>query len=269
MSKSQRRGWSADVARRGVTLIGRAALGLLAVTACGPIAHIPPRPAPQSLPGALAPSDSDATLAHTLAPVLYLQRDETFPLSRVVAVVFAERHVVAYHLLWRDDAYGAWLPFTIPTDEEIVWVGYDPASRTPTDVWTYWHGKELHVPWNHLPVEIDVQWGKHGSIPRGMPLGDLPWSRSMNFFYAATIFGVPDLLLGRIQRKGPICFCHGSKRYREFTRMLPSADRLDGVVRPDEAKRALGAVFGVPYSDKRALPLLERKRPALPDDVVK
>lgn len=269
MSKSQPRSRWSNVARRVLTLTGGVALGLLAITGCGPIAHIPPRSAPESLPGALAASDSDATLAHRLAPVLYLQRDETFPLSRVVAVVHAEQHVIAYHLLWRDDAYGAWLPFTIPTDEEIVWVGYDSVSRTPSDVWTYWHGKQLHVPWTRLPVEIDVQWGKHGSIPRGMPLGDLPWSRSMNFFYAATIFGVPDLLLGRIQRKGPICFCHGFRRYREFTRVLPTGDRLDGVVRPAEAKRAMGAVFGVPYSDKPGLPRLERKRPALPEDVVK
>src|SRR4051812_23554638 len=106
MSKSQRRDRLADVARRVVTSTGCVALGLFALTACGPIAHIPPRPAPESLPGALAPSDSDATLAHTLAPVLYLQRDETFPLSRVVAVVHADRHIIAYHLLWRDDAYG-------------------------------------------------------------------------------------------------------------------------------------------------------------------
>ena len=239
------------------------ALGLVLMTGCGPIAHIPtPRPTPSSLPGALDATDPDAALAHTLAPTLYLQRDESFPLSRVVAVVHADRQVIAYHLLWRDDAYGAWLPFTVPTDEEIVWVGYDSVTRAPTDVWTYWHGKQLHMPWTKLPVEIDVQWGKHGSIPRGMPLGDLPWSRSMNFFYAATIFGVPDLLLGRIQRKGPICFCHSYKRYREFTRVLPVADRLDGVVRPGEAKRALGLVFGVPYSNKTALPHLARHQPA-------
>jgi hypothetical protein len=253
MSKSQRRAGLAGVAGSLCTPLSGLALGLL-LASCGPIAHIPSRPAPESLPGALAATDPDAVLARTLAPTLYLQRDESFPLSRVVAVVHSASHVVAYHLLWRDDAYGAWLPFTVPTDEEVVWVGYDSTSGAPTDVWTYWHGKELHVPWTHRPVEIDVQWGKHGSIPRGMPLGEIPKTRSMNFFYAATIFGVPDLLLGRIQRKGPICFCHGSRRYREFTRVLPVADRLDGVVRPERAREALGAVFGVPYSNKRLLP---------------
>jgi hypothetical protein len=233
---------------------------LLAVAACGPHAHIPPRPTPSTLPGALADGERDAVLARRLAPVLYLQRDESFPLSRVVAVVHPNRELVAYHLLWRDDAHGAWIPFTIPTDEEVVWVGYDPATREPTDVWTYWHGRELHTKWTSLPVEVNVQWGKHGSLPRNMRLGDLPWDRSMNFFYAATIFGIPDLLLGRIMRKGPICFCHGSRRYREFTRPLRVADHIDAIVRGDRTYEALGAVFGSPYSQKGPWPL----PPAIP-----
>src|SRR5687767_6738293 len=84
---------------------------------CGPIAHIPA--APITVPGALADTDSAALLARTLAPVLYLQPDEWFRLERVVAVVHPERRIIAYHLLWRDDVHGAWLPFTIPTDQEI------------------------------------------------------------------------------------------------------------------------------------------------------
>ena len=68
----------------------------------------------------------------------------------------------------------------VPTDEEIVWVGYDSTSRAPTDVWTYWHGKVLHSAWPRTLVEIDVQWGKHGSIPRGMRESELQlgtWQR--------------------------------------------------------------------------------------------
>ena len=254
MFKSQRFAGLRATVRRLFTVFGLGALGTIAV-ACGPHAHTPTRPEPRSLPGAFGPGDPEAALARTLAPTLYLQRDETFPLSRVVAVVYAGRQVVAYHLLWRDDAYGAWLPFTVPTDEEVVWVGYDPVSRAPTDVWTYWHGRELHLPWTRLPVEINVQWGKHGSLPRGIRYSELPKSRSMNFFYAATIFGIPDLLLGRIERQGPICFCHSSKRYRDFSRVMPLTDRLDAVVGADQAGRALGLVFGVPYSNKRPLPL--------------
>ena len=142
------------------------------VSGCGPRAHIPPRPA--VLRGALAPSDSDAELARALAPLLYVQRDEWFPLERVVAVVNPARPVIAYHLLWRDDVHGSWIPFTVPTDEEVVWVGYD-SSHAPTDIWTYWHGRVLHADWRDRgQVAIDVQWGKHGSLPHRTIESDLP-----------------------------------------------------------------------------------------------
>ena len=71
---------------------------------CGPRAHIPLRPI--DLQGTLTQTDSGAILARSLAPVLYLQRDERFPLSRVVGVVHPTKRVIAYHLLWRDDVNG-------------------------------------------------------------------------------------------------------------------------------------------------------------------
>ena len=78
------------------------------------------------------------------------------------------RRVIAYHLLWQDDVNGSWIPFTVPTDEEVVWVGYD-STRAPTDIWTYWHGTLLHADWRERgQVAIDVQWGKHGSLPHGL-----------------------------------------------------------------------------------------------------
>src|SRR2546430_1310222 len=118
----------------------------VAVSACGPHAHLPPLPLTATPVGALAPSDSLAVLARELAPILYLQPDEKFPLDRVVAVLHPTRPIIAYHLLWRDDVNGSWIPFTVPTDEEVVWVEYD-STRAPTDIWTYWHGTLLHTPW--------------------------------------------------------------------------------------------------------------------------
>lgn len=221
------------------------------MAACGPHAHIPP--VPVKLPGALAADDSVSRLARSLSPVLYLQRDETFPLKRVVAVVHPVRRVIAYHLLWRDDVAGAWIPFTIPTDEEIVWIGYD-STAAPTDVWTYWHGTVLHTPWPRRRVEIDVQWGKHGSLPRGIVESDLPHPKTLNFFYAATIFGEPDILLGDISRKGPLGFFHSYSRYRDFSRVLPLDDRLDAVARTADPHDVLEAVFGRPYSNKKQWP---------------
>ena len=224
---------------------------LVCLTACGPHAHIPLRPA--NLPGALAPTDSGAVLARRLAPVLYLQRDETFPLERVVAVLHPTRRVIAYHLLWRDDVHGSWIPFTVPTDEEVMWVGYD-TTYAPTDIWTYWHGQILHTPWPKSQVAIDVQWGKHGNMPRHVIQSDLPKPRTLNFFYAMTIVGVWDILLGDLTRKGPLCFCHTYHRYRQFTRPLAVGERIDAIVRTDDPREVLREVFGSKYSNKKQWP---------------
>jgi hypothetical protein len=239
--------------RRAIQIRQRICFGLILglLTGCGPHAHIPLRPA--NLPDALAPTDSGALLARRLAPVLYLQRDETFPLERVVAVLHPTRPVIAYHLLWRDDIHGAWIPFTVPTDEEVLWVGYD-STHAPTDLWTYWHGQILHTPWPKSQVRIDVQWGKHGSLPRNVVQSDLPRPRTLNFFYAMTIFGEPDILLGDISRKGPLCFCHGYRRYLQFTRPIALADKLDAVVRTADPGSVLHEVFGSKYSNKHRWP---------------
>jgi hypothetical protein len=226
-------------------------LTLIVFTACGPHAHIPLRPA--NLPGVLSPTDSGAVLARRLAPVLYLQRDETFPLERVVAVLHPSKPLIAYHLLWRDDVHGSWIPFTVPTDEEVLWVGYD-STYAPTDVWTYWHGQILHAVWPRAQVRIDVQWGKHGSLPRNVIQSDLPKPRTLNFFYAMTIFGEPDILLGDLTRKGPLCFCHGYRRYRKFTKPVTLADRLDAVVKMEDPTPVLREVFGRKYSNKHQWP---------------
>ena len=226
---------------------------LLFVTACGPRAHIPPRPL--DLPGALAPTDSVAILARSLAPVLYQQRDETFPLSRAVAIVHPERRVIAYHLLWRDDVHGSWLPFTVPTDEEIVWVGYD-STGAPTEVWTYWHSRILHATWPKAQVVVNIQWGKHGSFPRGMRESDLPRFSTLNFFYAMHILGIPDMALGNTARKGPWCFCRSYRRYREYSRPLFLTERIDVVARVEDPRAVLSALFGENYSNKRWWPEL-------------
>ena len=227
-------------------------LGLGIMCACGPRAHLPPRPL--TVVGALSGTDSIARLAHRLAPLLYLQRDEWFPLERAVAVVHPTRPVIGYHLLWRDDVHGAWIPFTVPTDEEIVWVGYDP-SGAPTDLWTYWHGKVLHADWRGRDTPaVDVQWGKHGLLPRGIVESDLPRFQTLNAFYAFHQLGILDILFGRFTRPGPSGFFHSYGRYRDFTRVLRLGDAIDVVVRSDDPSATLVAVFGTPYSRKPLWP---------------
>jgi hypothetical protein len=162
--------------------------------------------------------------------------------------------VIAYHLLWRDDIHGSWIPFTVATDEEVVWVGYDP-SGAPTDIWTYWHGKTLHADWRPRGTPaVDVQWGKHGLMPRGLIESDLPPLRKLNDFYAYHFLFLPDILLGRITRPGPSGFFHSYARYRDFSRVLVLGDSLDVVVRTEDAREALAAVFGKPYSRKPQWP---------------
>ena len=232
------------------------AVGLATVwlVGCGPRAHIPSFPPPASLPGALDPGDSAAILARAIAPLLYVQRDEWFPLERVVAVVHPSRPVVAYHLLWRDDVHGSWIPFTVPTDEEVLWVGYD-STKAPSEVWTYWHGKILHADWRDRgPVAIDVQWGKHGSMPRGIVDDTDMWPRTMTNFWVSAWIGLPDIWLGRLSRSGPLCFCHGYRRYRTFDRPIVTGERIDVVVRTEDPDAALSAVFGRPYSKKTPWP---------------
>src|SRR5688572_30444563 len=162
----------------------------LVVVGCGPRAKIPLQNAePRAVPGWVSRDDSTAHLARSLAPVLFLQRDEWFPLERVVAVVHPTRRIVAYHLLWRDDVHGSWIPFTVPTDQEIIWVGYD-STGAPADLWVFWHGKILHTNWRDRgPALVNVQWGKHGLLPRGVVETDLPGLQKLTGFYALTWLG--------------------------------------------------------------------------------
>jgi hypothetical protein len=223
------------------------------LAACGPRAHIPPLPVP--VENALAPADSATFLVRDLAPTLHIQRDEWFSLSRIVAVIHPSRPIIAYHLLWRDDVNGSGVPFTVPTDQEIVWIGYDSTTRQPTDMWTYWHGSILHTDWRGKgPPAVNVQWGKHGSMPRGLIESDLPSTRKMNVFYAFTWLSLPDIWLGQLTRRGPWCFCHGYGRYRDFSRVTPIGDAIHAIVRTDDPTAALTAVFGSPYSKKPAWP---------------
>lgn len=221
------------------------------LVACSRGSYAPPVPSPEAFP-----TDSAArALAKSLAPVLYVQRDEPFPLDRVVAVVHPTRPIIAYHLLWRHDVNGQWLPWAKPSDEEVVWVGYDPSTHAPTDVWTYWHGTLLHTPWmDRGPPAIDVQWGKHGSLPRGINTRDLPPNKTLNSFYAYELVLLPDILLGKLVHGGPWGFFHSFHRYKDFSTVLPLADRLDLVVKTVDPRTPLHAVFGRAYSNKKWWP---------------
>jgi hypothetical protein len=113
----------------------------------------------------------------------------------------------------------------------------------------------LHTDWRHRGTPaVDVQWGKHGLLPRGVIESDLPRFQTLNAFYAFHQLGILDILLGRVTRPGPSGFFHSYARYRDFSRVLRLTDSLDVVVRSDEPQEALSAVFGKPYSRKPPWP---------------
>ena len=225
----------------------------LGILACAPKVTLPPAPLQ---PAALRSSrDSAILLARALAPVLYVQRDEPFALDRVAVVVHPTRPIIAYHLLWRHDINGQWLPWAKPSDEEVVWVGYDSITAVPRDLWTYWHGTILHTPWAAgVHPAVDVQWGKHGSLPHDVVESDLPRAKTLNVFYALAYVLIPDIWLGRLSHGGPVGFFHSYARYRDFSVVLDLRDRLDAVFRADDASSLLPTVFGPRYAHKTAWP---------------
>jgi hypothetical protein len=224
------------------------AVGLaILLSGCGPRTHFPPLP--PALPDTLAPDNSAAALARELAPVLYLQKDESFPLERTVAVLHPTRRVIAYYLTYEHDIAARWSPFAQGPDEEEFWVGYD-ATLAPTDLWTYWHGDILHANWRGKgELGVDVQWGKHGSLPHGTRPSALPREKSLEIFYAMT-YVFPDLWFGRFSSRGPLCFCRSFARYLEFTRPILLGTRLTAIGRTADPDSLLTAVFGPQYAHK-------------------
>ena len=236
--------------------LGAVACLAVFLTACGPRTHFPLLPS--ALPSALALGDSSGRLARDLAPILYLQRDESFPLERVVAVLHPTRRVIAYYLTYRHDIAARWSPFAQGADEEEVWVGYD-ATFAPTDLWTYWHGDILHVNWRGKgELGVNVQWGKHGSFPRGTPARDMPRDKSLELFYAMS-YVFPDLVFGRFSSAGPLCFCHSFARYLEFTRPVVLGSKLTAIGRTADPDSLLSVVFGQNYAHKPLWPWEPRR----------
>jgi hypothetical protein len=227
------------------------------LAACGPRTHFPQLPA--ALPASLAQGDSAAMLAKELAPILYLQRDESFPLRRTVAVLHPTRRVIAYYLAYEHDVAARWSPLSQGPDEEEIWVGYD-STHAPTDLWTYWHGSILHADWRGKgELGVDVQWGKHGSLPHGTRTVDVPREKSLQLFYAMT-YALPDLWFGRLSSRGPLCFCHSFTRYLEFTRPIMLGARLTAIGRTADPDSLLSAVFGRRYAHKPYWPWESRRR---------
>ena len=131
-----------------------------------------------------------------------------------------QRPIIGYYLLWRDDVHGAWIPFTKATDEEIVWVGYDSTQRAHRRVDVLARARSsTPTGANRGTVPIDVQWGKHGSMPRGIRTKNAMWPRTLSNFWVSSWVGPARHLARAPHATGPLCFCHG---YRAVSDVRPA-----------------------------------------------
>jgi hypothetical protein len=110
-------------------------------------------------------------LVRRFAPRVYVTRSELFPLKDFAAILHPARRLIAYHLFWEDD-----IDFpedNDPCDHELMWVQYSEDRSSLERVWTYFHGRILDggkealedAKRHRMRPRINVQWGKHGSMP--------------------------------------------------------------------------------------------------------
>jgi hypothetical protein len=118
-------------------------------------------------------TDADWRLVKRFAPRIFVPHGEFFPLKDFAAILHPHKPLIAYHLFWEDD-----IDFpedNDPCDHEVIWVEYAPDRQTLTRLWTYFHGQildggaaaVLEARAHRQRPRINVQWGKHGSMPAG------------------------------------------------------------------------------------------------------
>src|SRR5262245_9992756 len=112
-------------------------------------------------------------LVRRFAPRIYTTPTEIFPLKDFAVILHPTSRQIAYHFFWEDD-----IDFpedNDPCDHELIWVQYSSDQKSIEKIWTYFHGRILEGGEAALSdarryamrPRIDVQWGKHGSLPIG------------------------------------------------------------------------------------------------------
>ena len=118
-------------------------------------------------------TDEDWRLARRFAPRVYITASEFFPLKDFAVILHPTERLIAYHFFWEDD-----IDFpedNDPCDHELMWVRYSPDRASIEKIWTYFHGRMLEggeaalsdARRNRMRPRVNVQWGKHGSMPVG------------------------------------------------------------------------------------------------------
>jgi hypothetical protein len=113
------------------------------------------------------------TLARRFAPRPFVTPSEFLKLKDFALVLHPSERVIAYHFFWEDD-----IDFpedNDPCDHELIWVQYSADRTSIEKIWTYFHGRILRggepaisdARRNNMRPRVNVQWGKHGSMPLG------------------------------------------------------------------------------------------------------
>jgi hypothetical protein len=118
-------------------------------------------------------TDEEWQLARRFAPRVYVTASEGFPLKDFAVILHPTERVIAYHFFWEDD-----IDFpedNDPCDHELMWVRYSPDRMSVEKILTYFHGRIVDggeaaltdARRNRMRPRVNVQWGKHGSMPMG------------------------------------------------------------------------------------------------------
>lgn len=186
-------------------------------------------------------------IARRFAPRLYTTPTEFFGLRDAAVVMHPERRLIAYHLFWDDD-----IDFPEdgdPCDHEVIWVAYAPGGKDIEQVYAYFHGRVLPGTADTLKdaranggrPRIQVQWGKHGSIPFGseqtrirVVVDDVPANLRSSVADGVTVAQINELTFQKLSTKGarlrdhglarrmkwPLKFEGTSKDYHNYSKLL-------------------------------------------------
>ncbi len=135
-------------------------------------------------------SADDKALAQQLMPRIKTNAQEPFALKDVVVIKHPTEPLFAYNLIWEND--GDQPDNNMPGDREMVWVKYDPTSKDVTDIYTLFDNTVFKAGADAVAdanahggrPEIQVQWAKHGSLPKG-------WEQNMSAAQVEDTLGYP------------------------------------------------------------------------------
>ena len=204
------------------------------------------------------PSPEELELARRFAPRIYITPSEPFPLEDFVVIVHPDRPFIAYHLFWDDDI--DYPEDNDPTDHEVVWVEYDPVTLEVVNVFTYYHKRILTtqeaVEDAHAHAQrprIEVQWGKHGSLPvgwEGIKAGVEPIEEDMRRTYERLHEEGHRLLDHPLAKDWPRKFTGSWKDFVDFSRHIDPVELIaaKGMVMVSRWSNAVIDQYFLPYN---------------------